>query len=161
MCWYNFAIFQEAEFTVSSLEETLIEVNLILDILFLVFFDNFSICSGGVWITLCSIFKVSVFFPWPVQLNFYYFVTWCILSFHVCYPFRIFSVVLMMSGNLLYLLRQRIHFIMLKLSYFSFLLKLWTLKISFEWFVMKFLSGLVYLLILFSRMLVYLKTWQS
>ncbi|KAF8646124.1 hypothetical protein HU200_065970 [Digitaria exilis] len=47
----------EAEFTVSNLEETLIEVNLILDILFLVFYDNFSRCSGGLWITLCSIFK--------------------------------------------------------------------------------------------------------
>ncbi|KAJ1262529.1 hypothetical protein BS78_09G115200 [Paspalum vaginatum] len=47
----------EAEFTVSSLEETLIEVNLILDILFLAFYDNFSRCNGGLWITLCSIFK--------------------------------------------------------------------------------------------------------
>ncbi|WVZ58174.1 hypothetical protein U9M48_008470 [Paspalum notatum var. saurae] len=47
----------EAEFTVSSLEETLIEINLILDILFLAFYDNFSRCNGGLWITLCSIFK--------------------------------------------------------------------------------------------------------
>ncbi|CAN6324272.1 unnamed protein product [Urochloa humidicola] len=47
----------EAEFTVSSLEETLIEVNLILDILFLAFYDNFSRCNGGLWISLCSIFK--------------------------------------------------------------------------------------------------------
>ncbi|TKV94370.1 hypothetical protein SEVIR_9G289900v4 [Setaria viridis] len=47
----------EAEFTVSSLEETLIEVNLILDILFLAFYDNFSRCNGGLWISLCSLFK--------------------------------------------------------------------------------------------------------
>lgn len=47
----------EAEFTISSLEETLIEVNLILDILFLTFYDNFSRCNGRQWITLCSIFK--------------------------------------------------------------------------------------------------------
>ncbi|XP_062200605.1 uncharacterized protein LOC133903312 isoform X2 [Phragmites australis] len=47
----------EAEFTVSCLEETLIETNLILDILFLAFYDNFSRCNGGLWITLCSIFK--------------------------------------------------------------------------------------------------------
>ncbi|XP_066386529.1 uncharacterized protein [Miscanthus floridulus] len=47
----------EAEFTVSSLEETLIEVNLILDILFLAFYGNLSRCNGRLWITLCSIFK--------------------------------------------------------------------------------------------------------
>ena len=58
--WCDF-ILQEAEFTVSSLEETLIEVNLILDILFLAFYGNISRCNGRLWITLCSIFKVSVF----------------------------------------------------------------------------------------------------
>lgn len=65
-------ILQEAEFTISSLEETLIEVNLILDILFLTFYDNFSRCNGRQWITLCSIFKVSVFFL-DLKLNFYFF----------------------------------------------------------------------------------------
>lgn len=48
-----------------------------------------------------------------------------------------------MLENLLYLLKQKIHFIMLKLSYFLFSLKLWTSKISSEWFTTKFLSGLV------------------
>ncbi|XP_062205788.1 uncharacterized protein LOC133907725 isoform X2 [Phragmites australis] len=52
-----FSIKAEAAFTVSCLEETLIEINLILDILFLAFYDNFSRCNGELWITLCSIFK--------------------------------------------------------------------------------------------------------
>ncbi|KAL6854344.1 hypothetical protein ACP4OV_019247 [Aristida adscensionis] len=47
----------DAGFTMSCLEETLIEINLILDILFIAFYDNFSRCNGGLWITLCSIFK--------------------------------------------------------------------------------------------------------
>ncbi|TVU31165.1 hypothetical protein EJB05_22840, partial [Eragrostis curvula] len=52
-----FSVKAEAAFTVSCLEETLIEINLILDILFLAFYDNFSRCNGGLWISLCSIFK--------------------------------------------------------------------------------------------------------
>jgi len=52
-----FSVKTEAAFTVFCLEETFIEINLILDILFLAFYDNFSRCSGGLWINLCSIFK--------------------------------------------------------------------------------------------------------
>jgi hypothetical protein len=54
-------ILQGAELTISWLEETLIEINLIFDILFLFFYDNLSRCNGGLWIMLCSIFKVHPF----------------------------------------------------------------------------------------------------
>lgn len=52
-----FSVKGGAELTISWLEETLIEINLIFDILFLFFYDNLSRCNGGLWIMLCSIFK--------------------------------------------------------------------------------------------------------
>ncbi|KAI9181025.1 hypothetical protein LWI28_010510 [Acer negundo] len=38
-------------------EETLIEDNLVLDILFLVYYESFSICNGEKWKKLCSLYK--------------------------------------------------------------------------------------------------------
>ncbi|XP_048540938.1 uncharacterized protein LOC125520147 [Triticum urartu] len=52
-----FSVKSAADLTVSWLEESLIEINLILDILFLAICDNFSRCNGGLWITLCSLFR--------------------------------------------------------------------------------------------------------
>ncbi|KQJ96095.1 uncharacterized protein LOC100837705 isoform X4 [Brachypodium distachyon] len=52
-----FSVKGAADLTVSWLEESLIEINLILDIVFLAIYDNFSRCNTGLWITLCSIFK--------------------------------------------------------------------------------------------------------
>ncbi|CAM0911170.1 unnamed protein product [Alopecurus aequalis] len=52
-----FSVKSASDLTVSWLEESLIEINLILEILFLAICDNFSRCNGGLWITLCSIFK--------------------------------------------------------------------------------------------------------
>jgi len=39
-------------------EETLIEDNLVLDILFLAYYDSFCTCSGEIWKKFCSLFKV-------------------------------------------------------------------------------------------------------
>ncbi|TXG64834.1 hypothetical protein EZV62_011828 [Acer yangbiense] len=39
-------------------EETLIEDNLVLDILFLVYYESFSICKGEKWKKLCSLYKL-------------------------------------------------------------------------------------------------------
>lgn len=52
-----FSVKSASDLTVSWLEESLIEINLILEILFLALYDNFSRCNGGLWIALCSIFK--------------------------------------------------------------------------------------------------------
>ncbi|KAI4976566.1 hypothetical protein ZWY2020_050173 [Hordeum vulgare] len=52
-----FSVKSAADLTVSWLEESLIEINLILDILFLAICDNFSRCNGGLWIALCSLFR--------------------------------------------------------------------------------------------------------
>ena len=40
-------------------EETLIEDNLVLDILFLAYYESLSTCNGGTWKALCSLYKVS------------------------------------------------------------------------------------------------------
>ncbi|XP_073009852.1 uncharacterized protein [Typha latifolia] len=61
-----FSVRNEAEFTVLWVEETLIEETLILDILFLIFYDNFSTCSVGQWKTLCSLFKGMLCGPFDV-----------------------------------------------------------------------------------------------
>ncbi|KAL5788807.1 hypothetical protein ACOSP7_005756 [Xanthoceras sorbifolium] len=42
-------------------EETLIEDNLVLDILFLVYYESFSICNGEKWKKLCSLYKGIIF----------------------------------------------------------------------------------------------------
>lgn len=47
----------EVDFTVLWVEESVIENNLILDSLFLVYYDNFCTCSCEQWERLCSIFK--------------------------------------------------------------------------------------------------------
>lgn len=47
----------EVDFTVSWVEETLIEVNLVLDILFLAYYDNFCSCKAEQWKSLCLLFK--------------------------------------------------------------------------------------------------------
>lgn len=39
-------------------EETLIEDNLVLDILFLAYYESFCTCDGGRWKKLCSLYKV-------------------------------------------------------------------------------------------------------
>ncbi|XP_020260505.1 uncharacterized protein LOC109836876 isoform X2 [Asparagus officinalis] len=47
----------EVDFTVLWLEESVIEDNLILDTLFLVYYDNFCSCSCEQWKRLCSVFR--------------------------------------------------------------------------------------------------------
>ena len=39
-------------------EETLIEDNLILDILFLIYYESFCVCNGAQWQNLCLLYKV-------------------------------------------------------------------------------------------------------
>ncbi|KAE8804130.1 hypothetical protein D1007_19881 [Hordeum vulgare] len=56
-----FSVKSAADLTVSWLEESLIEINLILDILFLAICDNFSRCNGGLWISLCLLFRDMLF----------------------------------------------------------------------------------------------------
>lgn len=43
-------------------EETLIEVNLVLDILFLAYYDSFCSCKADQWKSLCLLFKVKKFY---------------------------------------------------------------------------------------------------
>ncbi|XP_020587273.1 uncharacterized protein LOC110029360 isoform X2 [Phalaenopsis equestris] len=38
-------------------DETIVEDTLILDILFLVYYDNFCVCNAAQWMSLCSLFK--------------------------------------------------------------------------------------------------------
>ncbi|XP_051206671.1 uncharacterized protein [Lolium perenne] len=52
-----FSVKSASDLTVSWLEESLIEISLILEVLFLAICDNLSRCNGRLWITLCSIFK--------------------------------------------------------------------------------------------------------
>ncbi|KAJ3682573.1 hypothetical protein LUZ60_015146 [Juncus effusus] len=52
-----FSIKSDMEFTILWVEETLIETNIILDILFLSFYDNLSSCNLDQWKSLCSLFK--------------------------------------------------------------------------------------------------------
>ncbi|XP_008788374.2 uncharacterized protein LOC103706141 isoform X1 [Phoenix dactylifera] len=47
----------EVDFMVLWVEETLIEVNLVLDILFLAYYDGFCGCEAGQWKSLCLLFK--------------------------------------------------------------------------------------------------------
>lgn len=42
-------------------EEMLIEVNLVLDILFLLYYESFSTCSATKWKALCLLYKVHSF----------------------------------------------------------------------------------------------------
>ena len=51
-------------------EETLIEDNLILDILFLAYYESFCVCNGAQWKKLCLLYKV---FCHPyVDVGFYF-----------------------------------------------------------------------------------------
>ncbi|KAG0491610.1 hypothetical protein HPP92_005008 [Vanilla planifolia] len=49
--------FLDAEFIALWVDETIIEDNLILDVLFLAYYENFCVCNAVQWINLCSLFK--------------------------------------------------------------------------------------------------------
>lgn len=57
-----FETMQDMEFTILWVEEMLIEANLIFDILFLSFYDNFSPCTLDQWKSLSNLFRVSFSF---------------------------------------------------------------------------------------------------
>ncbi|KAG0493658.1 hypothetical protein HPP92_004652 [Vanilla planifolia] len=49
--------FLDAEFIALWVDETIIEDNLILDVLFLAYYENFCVCNAVQWMNLCSLFK--------------------------------------------------------------------------------------------------------
>ncbi|GAB2267938.1 hypothetical protein Dimus_002914, partial [Dionaea muscipula] len=48
---------QDVDLFILWAEETLMEVNLVLDILFLLYYESFCTCSAATWKTLCLLYK--------------------------------------------------------------------------------------------------------
>lgn len=51
-------------------EETLIEANLVLDILFVAYYESFCTCNGERWKNLCSLYKVYHLFLFYLGVGF-------------------------------------------------------------------------------------------